>query len=103
MTSPVILISLIVIIFFKAYPPKKINPWYGYRTVRSQKSERNWHFAQHYSAHLTLSLNIILFLLQIALYILIKNTVYVDLGIIVVWVLGMAICIYKIEQKLKEI
>ena len=103
MTNPVILISLIVIIFFKIYPPKKINSWYGYRTIKSQKSEKNWHFAQRYSATITLPLNIILFLVQIALYVLIGSTAYVDLGIIGIWILGMAICIYKVEQKLKEI
>lgn len=34
------------------FPPKKINPIYGYRTNLSKKSQRNWDFAQRYSAKL---------------------------------------------------
>ena len=37
---------------FWAYPPKKINEFYGYRTARSRKSQEAWDFAQKYSAKL---------------------------------------------------
>lgn len=32
-----------------SFPPKKINPLYGYRTIRSMKSQESWDFAQRYS------------------------------------------------------
>ena len=32
------------------FPPKKINPLYGYRTSSSMKSIERWHFAQRFSA-----------------------------------------------------
>ena len=32
-----------------AFPPRKINLLYGYRTKRSMKSIENWKFAQDYS------------------------------------------------------
>lgn len=31
-------------------PPKKINPFYGYRTRLSMSSQENWDFAQVYSS-----------------------------------------------------
>lgn len=31
------------------FPPKKINWFYGYRTVASMKSQERWEFAQRYS------------------------------------------------------
>jgi uncharacterized membrane protein len=27
---------------FRFFPPKKINPWYGYRTLKAMSSEENW-------------------------------------------------------------
>ncbi|MGB6269038.1 MAG: SdpI family protein [Olleya sp.] len=32
------------------FPPKKINILYGYRSKRSMKNQKNWNFAQIYSA-----------------------------------------------------
>ena len=32
------------------FPPKKINPLYGYRTPNSMKNQERWDFAQRYSA-----------------------------------------------------
>lgn len=34
------------------FPPKKINPFYGYRTARACKNQRNWDFAQRHSARM---------------------------------------------------
>lgn len=33
----------------KAFPPRKINPLYGYRTTASMHSQEQWDFAQSYS------------------------------------------------------
>ena len=32
------------------FPPKKINMFYGYRTISSMKSQERWDFSQLYSA-----------------------------------------------------
>jgi uncharacterized membrane protein len=32
------------------FPPKKINMFYGYRTISSMKSQERWDFSQKYSA-----------------------------------------------------
>jgi len=33
-----------------AFPPKKINHIYGYRTQKSMKNQNNWDFAQRFSS-----------------------------------------------------
>ncbi|MFM7729143.1 MAG: SdpI family protein [Flavobacteriales bacterium] len=45
--------QLILSVFFLAlgfamvkFPPRKINPWYGYRTQSSMKSQEAWDYAQ---------------------------------------------------------
>jgi len=44
------------------FPPPKINSIYGYRTARSMKSQRNWDFAQRYSAKLMMIAGLIFLL-----------------------------------------
>lgn len=46
-----ITISLAGILMF-VFPPKKINMFYGYRTIRSMKNTENWNFAQKLSSRL---------------------------------------------------
>ena len=38
----------------RIFPPKHINPLYGYRTKRSMENEINWKFAQIYSTKIML-------------------------------------------------
>ncbi|MGQ2983654.1 SdpI family protein [Flavobacterium sp.] len=42
-------IFLIAAMVTYCFPPKKINPLYGYRTASSMKSQERWDFAQRYS------------------------------------------------------
>ena len=56
--SPLIL-TLVGVVFW-AWPPKKINEIYGYRTTRSMKSQAAWDFAQKYSAKLMTAFGIVL-------------------------------------------
>jgi len=46
LTGSIFLITGLITHFF---PPKKINPLYGYRTPRSMKNQCNWDFAQRFS------------------------------------------------------
>ncbi len=55
--SPLMIIPLSVGIIFvlagvlmNVFPPKKINPFYGYRTSGSMRSQERWAFAQKYAA-----------------------------------------------------
>lgn len=45
-----------------AFPPKKINSLYGYRTNSSMQSEERWDFAQGYSAKKTMIIGVFLML-----------------------------------------
>src|SRR5690606_20975452 len=53
-TNPMLLLSGFIFIIAGGimyfFPPKKINSLYGYRTARSMKNQKNWAFAQKYSA-----------------------------------------------------
>lgn len=100
--NPVVLISLLIMVFFKSFPPKNINSWYGYRTAKSRISKLNWDFAQGYSANLSLMLLLPLLLLQILLYTIYGSTALIDLSILTCWLLCFGIIIYKTEKKLKQ-
>ena len=49
---PLLTGSIFIIAGFIMYrfPPKKINMFYGYRTMNSMKSQERWDFSQKYSA-----------------------------------------------------
>ncbi|OXA99615.1 hypothetical protein B0A75_10770 [Flavobacterium oncorhynchi] len=101
--NPVVLISLIIIILFKLFPPKKINSFYGYRTMSSIKNKSNWNFAQKYSAHLLIILLTLLLLFQVLLYFIYGSTTTIDLSIVSCLVVSFGIVIYKTEKKLNAI
>jgi uncharacterized membrane protein len=44
-------IFIVVGMIMKRFPPRKINPLYGYRTGSSMKSQDRWDFAQTYSSN----------------------------------------------------
>jgi uncharacterized membrane protein len=45
MTVIICLIIVILSIIFKLFPPKNINDFYGYRTLKSKKNIKNWQIA----------------------------------------------------------
>lgn len=44
------IIFLAAAVIMLAFPPRKINDLYGYRTANSKKSQAHWDFAQRYSS-----------------------------------------------------
>jgi len=53
MILPQLLVTAVFLlcgVIMMRFPPKKINPWYGYRTLASMRSEEAWKFAQKLSA-----------------------------------------------------
>ncbi|WP_291152585.1 SdpI family protein [Flavobacterium sp. UBA7680] len=101
--NPVVLISFIIMILFKLFPPKNINSWYGYRTNNSKKTKSKWDFAQKYSATLSLKLLLPLLIIQILIYNFYGSTMVIDLSTTACWLFSLAIVISKTEKKLKEI
>lgn len=49
---------LLLFLIFRAFPPKKINHLYGYRTARSMANEAVWEDANNYSMKLGVQLGI---------------------------------------------
>ncbi len=96
------LIFIIAGLLLYKFPPKKINPLFGYRTRQSMGSIEKWNFAQFYSSILMMKSG--LFLIGIAflsLCITISETISVIIGIVCL----LAITIYlfvKTEKKLKQ-
>ncbi len=61
------IIFMLTALISKQFPPKKINPVYGYRTRKSMKSEENWQLANHYSNGIMLKAGLGLMLIGIML------------------------------------
>ena len=58
---------LVLAIIFRAFPPKSINSFYGYRTAYSMTSQEVWDEANRYSFNLMLWIGIIVTLTQVVL------------------------------------
>ncbi|MDE0471870.1 MAG: SdpI family protein [Ekhidna sp.] len=101
--DPVVLISLLVLMIFKFFPPKSINSWYGYRTPSSMKNSHTWHFAQKYSANKGLQLMIITLTIQLIFYSVLSDKSNVRLLTLCVWLLLIGFLIFKTERKLKRL
>ncbi|MBX2955616.1 MAG: SdpI family protein [Cyclobacteriaceae bacterium] len=53
---------------FKRFPPKKINPVYGYRTPRSMRSQEAWDCANLYCTHAFLIVSLLTCVVQLVTY-----------------------------------
>lgn len=100
----IIPITMIIIgLIFIYNPPKKINPIYGYRTLRSMKSKAAWDFAHHECGQIWIKAGIVL-LISTAItkpFISLSEEtlclIYTALG-----VLAIFISIPIVERKLKK-
>lgn len=84
------------------FPPKNINMLYGYRTTRSMKNQKQWDFAQKYSAKLLLLCGLFLtFISNISLLITIHNKakLFISLALIISSVIFL---LFKTENELKK-
>jgi uncharacterized membrane protein len=97
-------ITLISGYLFRFKPPKTINFIYGYRTKRSMSSQEHWDFAHLYSGKLMLILGVVLFFLALlSLFVKIQlEEPFLGLLAVGIFVIGMAIVIYKTEKALKK-
>lgn len=76
-------------------PPKEINYWYGYRTARSMKTQKNWEIAQRYSARQMVFSGIVMMVLgMLNLGVAISETTGVILGLCV-----LIACSYWVFRK----
>ncbi|MEQ8241762.1 SdpI family protein [Fulvivirga sp.] len=82
---------LVLIIIFRAFPPKSINGIYGYRTPYSMKSQEAWDEANRFSLNLMLGVGIIVTLTQIVLYFTLAGQLKLIIPTILLVVLLIAI------------
>lgn len=61
------IVFIIAGIFSLIKPPKKINPFYGYRTKLSRKSQEHWDYAQPYSSKMMIAQGFYLALMSVSL------------------------------------
>ena len=99
--NPIIIITLLIMIIFRIFPPKNINALYGYRSAGSMKNKTNWDFAQKYSANLFIAFLSTLLLIQVILYLVFGNKTFINLSIVISLLVTIGIVIYKTEKKLK--
>lgn len=99
---PVFIISLIIFIICKIFPPKNINDVYGYRSSNSKKNKSNWDFAQKYSTNLFITLLLVMIGLQIVLFYIDKSNPNIAFITLAGLFLTIGIVFYKTEQKLKK-
>lgn len=97
------LVTLLTGFFFRVKLPKTINGIYGYKTNRFMTNQKNWDFAHRYSGKLMLILGAVLFFLTLlSLFVKIQfEEPFLGLSAISIFVIGMAIVIYKTEKALK--
>lgn len=88
---------LILAIIFKAFPPKKRNWVYGYRTHRSMKSQESWDAANKYSTELMLWVAIITTIFQIVFYFIFtpSTALLLAASIMCVLLVGMLVVVEK--------
>ena len=102
---------LLVIGLLQVYfPPKKINPLYGYRTSSSMKNQQTWDEANRYSARYTAWTGLIILIIGIAITAVLKIVslsieikIALDvLAIIAPGLISMALVIAMTERHLEK-
>ena len=84
------------------FPPKKINPIYGYRTGRSMKSPEAWKYAQRISARRMMLCGFMgLFVFITASIVQCEEGIHAAL-MIATLVLTLVYLIYSVERDLKK-
>ena len=84
---------LALFLVFRAFPPKKINHLYGYRTARSMANEAVWEDANNYSMKLGVQLGLWSMLLPLFYYFiwpeqLLLATVITHTGLLLLIIVG---------------
>lgn len=95
-------IFFITRVIVRAYPPKGINPIYGYRTKRSMKDQESWDFAQEHANQMMLYTAFV-FLGISALFYQMNIKFESDLFIMMsVFILILGVMVYMTERALKS-
>ncbi len=95
------LFLFVIGIYWRYYPPKKINQLYGYRTRRSMANQTVWDCANKVGAHMLFSLGWISFMLTLVIFIIFQDyIVIVNMALVLVGLgIGMYWCETQINKK----
>lgn len=105
-----VIIPILMVVFgilFEKKPPKKINDYYGYRTVRSMRNMDTWVYAHRYAGNLYKRVFIVVLILSIIISVFMINfnsniQIIVDLILLLVQTIILVGCIPIVERELKR-
>lgn len=84
------------------FPPKKINWFYGYRTVASMKSQERWEFAQRYSTIQMTKASLFMIIISFAGFLFPENVVARLMGSFVITIAAVCYMFITTERELKK-
>jgi uncharacterized membrane protein len=93
---------LIAGVFFKLFPPKKINRIYGWHSRYSVKSQSTWDESQRYIANSFIVTGIILIILGALQYLVFKNSIAATVDQVVEILLSVFLIYLNCERHLKK-
>jgi len=105
MFLPQLILSLVFVLaglVMAKYPPKKINPLYGYRTRRSMQSPEAWRYAQRISSRKMVVCGLVGLLIFIASWMLECSEGVHGILMIASLTLSLIYVIYTVERNLKR-
>lgn len=105
MFLPQLILSLVFVLaglIMAKYPPKKINPIYGYRTLRSMQSQEAWNYAQRVSSRRMVLSGIAGLLVFIAAWMLEFSEGIHAMLMIATLILSLVYVVYNVERNLKK-
>jgi hypothetical protein len=92
---------LAVTLIFRYFPPKGINSWYGYRSMRSMRSPEEWKAANEHSSRLLLRLALTMPGVQLISYFLLPRMYSLPVPMIF-FVGGTIFSMFQTENFLKK-
>jgi uncharacterized membrane protein len=105
MFLPQLILSLVFVLaglVMAKYPPKKINPIYGYRTLRSMQSQEAWKYAQRISSRRMILSGLAGLLVFIAAWMLEFSEGVHGTLMLATLIISLAYVFYTVERNLKK-
>lgn len=94
-------ILIVFSIIFLKFPPKEINPLYGYRTKRSMQSQEHWDYANKEFSQKLFVASVLTTIVQILCSMFYGHIIGITMGLIAI-VVFIPTIIIKIETDLKK-
>jgi uncharacterized membrane protein len=105
MILPQLLVTAVFLlcgVIMMRFPPKKINPLYGYRTLASMRSEEAWKFAQKLSARRFILLSAFSAVITLLVWLAELQEPWVPLIMIASLIGGFIYMFKSVEKKLTQ-